>query len=70
LPSFHFGIIVDAKTWQDIYSKLKEQRLDLVTEFTFLEGKVGEHSSFFVKAPNDYMLEFKSFKNSTDVFNS
>lgn len=70
MPSFHFGIIVDAKTWQDIYSKLKEQRLDLVTEFTFLEGKVGEHSSFFVKDPNDYMLEFKSFKNSTDVFNS
>lgn len=70
LPSFHFGIIVDAKTCQDIYSKLKEQRLDLVTESTFLEGKVGEHSSFFVKDPNDYMLEFKSFKNSTDVFNS
>ena len=70
LPSFHFGIIVDAKTWQSIYNKLKVLELDLVTESVFLKDKTGEHHSFFVKDPNDYMLEFKSFKNSKDVFNS
>jgi extradiol dioxygenase family protein len=70
LPSFHFGIILDFKTWETVYAKLKAQGLDLVTEATFLKDKVGEHTSFFVKDPNDYMLEFKSFKNSSDIFKS
>ncbi|MCF7561234.1 bleomycin resistance protein [Sabulilitoribacter multivorans] len=70
LPSFHFGIILDFKTWETIYEKLKAQGLDLVTEATFLKDQVGEHTSFFVKDPNDYMLEFKSFKNLKDIFNS
>jgi extradiol dioxygenase family protein len=41
----------------------------LVTQATFLKDETGEHVSFFIKDPNDYMLEFKSFKNSTDIFN-
>jgi extradiol dioxygenase family protein len=68
LPSFHFGIIVDLKDWEKIYSRLNEQKLDLVTQATFLKDETGEHVSFFIKDPNDYMLEFKSFKNSTDIF--
>ncbi|ULC60134.1 bleomycin resistance protein [Flaviramulus sp. BrNp1-15] len=70
LPSFHFGIILDLKTWETIHAKLKSQNLNLVTESTFLKDKVGEHTSFFIKDPNDYLLEFKSFKNSKDMFNS
>ncbi|MFL1010912.1 VOC family protein [Flavisericum labens] len=68
LPAFHFGIVLDNENWKAIYTKLKEQNLDLVTESTFLKGKVGQHHSFFVKDPNEYMLEFKSFKNSQDIF--
>ena len=70
LPSFHFGVIVDFKTWNDVYSKLKNQDLELVEQTTFLKDTIGEHTSFFVKDPNDYMLEFKSFKNPEDVFKS
>ena len=70
LPSFHFGIILDLKTWETIHTNLKSQNLNLVTESTFLKDKIGEHTSFFIKDPNDYMLEFKSFKNSKDMFNS
>lgn len=70
LPSFHFGIIVDLNIWQDIYAKLKAQELDLVTESVFLKDKTGEHRSFFVKDSNDYMLEFKCFRDSSDAFKS
>ncbi|WP_019386184.1 VOC family protein [Algibacter luteus] len=70
LPSFHFGVILDSETWNSVYKKLKEQNLDLVTESVFLKDKTGEHQSFFVKDPNDYMLEFKSFKTPKDIFNS
>lgn len=68
LPSFHFGVIIDLKTWNAIYSKLKEENLELVDQTTFLKDRTGEHTSFFVKDPNDYMLEFKNFKNTGDTF--
>ena len=68
LPSFHFGVIIDLKDWEQIYARLKNQKLDLVTQARFLEDKAGEHVSFFIKDPNDYMLEFKSFKNSESIF--
>ena len=68
LPSFHFGVIVDLKEWEQIYARLTELKLDVVTQATFLEGKTGEHVSFFIKDPNDYMLEFKSFKKPESIF--
>ncbi len=70
LPSFHFGVIVNLDTWNGIYSRLKALDLELVDQTTFLKGDVGEHASFFVKDPNGYMLEFKNFHNSDDIFQS
>ena len=70
LPSFHFGVIVDIKTWGNIYAKLSEKDLELVAQSTFLKDKAGEHLSFFIKDPNDYMLEFKSFKEPKDIFST
>lgn len=68
LPSFHFGVIIDQETWNTVYTNLKEKKLELVAQATFLEAKSGEHSSFFIKDPNGYMLEFKCFKNPKDTF--
>lgn len=68
LPSFHFGIILKVDTWGTMYSKLNELNLELVTQATFLKNKSGEHLSFFVKDPNGYMLEFKSFKIIDSIF--
>ena len=68
LPSFHFGVILEEKIWEIILNKLKSQKLNLVTQTTFLKGKPGEHTSFFIKDPNDYMIEFKCFGNSKEIF--
>ncbi len=68
LPSFHFGVIVDYDAWNKVYAKLQGYDLDLVTESTYLKDQLGEHASFFVKDPNGYMLEFKTFKESKDIF--
>ena len=69
LPSFHFGVIIDVEKWGELYAKLNHLNLKVVTQTTFLKDKTGEHLSFFIKDPNDYMLEFKSFKDSKDIFN-
>ena len=68
LPSFHFGVIVDYDAWKKVYAKLQGYDLDLVIESTYLKDQLGEHVSFFVKDPNGYMLEFKPFKESKDIF--
>ena len=69
LPSFHFGVIVDQDVWGLLYTKLfQENKQDVTTEVSFMENKVGEHISFFVKDPNGYTIEFKCFKNSAEVF--
>ena len=68
LPSFHFGIILSVEEWGTMYTKLNELNLELVTQATFLKNNPGEHLSFFVKDPNGYMLEFKSFKEPKNAF--
>ena len=69
LPSFHFGVILDKETWKKVYAKLETSKQKLVTKATFLKGKSGQHTSFFIKDPNDYMIEFKCFDNPADIFN-
>jgi len=68
LPSFHYGIIVDNTIWEKLYQKITAQQIELFEEITFLKGKNGEHSSFFVKDPNDYMVEFKTFAVADAIF--
>lgn len=68
LPSFHFGVIVDVDTWGRLYSKLFQENYQVTTEATFLKDKIGEHLSFFIEDPNGYMLEFKNFKNDSEIF--
>lgn len=70
LPSFHFGVIVDTETWGKIYSRLTQKDLEVTTEATFLESKTGEHLSFFVKDPDGYSIEFKSFKYAEEIFST
>ncbi|WP_282159971.1 VOC family protein [Ulvibacterium marinum] len=68
LPTFHFGIIVPIEAWGEFYGRLCQMDLEVTTEATFMHQKVGEHLSFFVQDPNGFMLEFKSFKDSGEVF--
>lgn len=70
LPSFHFGVIIDLEAWGTLYKKLLQSNQEVTTEATFMENKVGEHLSFFITDPNGYMIEFKSFKDKSEVFTS
>ena len=68
LPSFHFGIVIDITEWGKLYAKITASGAELFDEITFLKNKKGEHISFFVKDPNGYMVEFKSFSKPDDIF--
>ena len=68
LPSFHFGVIVPVDVWGELYSRLFQLDLEVTTEATFMQDKVGEHLSFFIQDPNGYMVEFKSFRDPKEIF--
>lgn len=68
LPSFHFGIIVDVELWGQLYARLNSTPLKSSPKATYMKGKAGEHLSFFIKDPNGYDVEFKSFKDDTEIF--
>jgi len=68
LPSFHLGVIVNFETWSDFNKRLSGADCEIVHQKTYLNTKKGEHLSFFVKDPDGYMLEFKSFKNQKEIF--
>lgn len=70
LPSFHFGVILDKKTWNEVRELLVSKNIPIVSQVKFLDNKIGEHESFFIKDPNDYTVEFKCFTKPEDVFHS
>ena len=70
LPSFHFGVIIDLEHWGKLYSRLFSMDQEVTTETTYFPDKTGEHLSFFIKDPNGYMIEFKSFKRPEEIFES
>jgi len=49
-------------------SRLVQLDIGVTLQTTYMKAHVGEHLSFFLKDPNDYMIEFKCFKNHSEVF--
>jgi|SaaInlV_100m_DNA_5_1039725.scaffolds.fasta_scaffold13576_5 uncharacterized protein len=70
LPSFHFGIIVNIDDFGMLYARILKLDIEVSITTTFMKNSIGEHVSFFIKDPNDYMIEFKCFKDGSDVFKS
>ena len=70
LPAFHYGVILDEESWQKALARVRSKKLELQAESTFLKDKTGEHSSFFVKDPNGYTVEFKCFAKSGTIFST
>lgn len=68
LPSFHFGVIMNINEFGELYAKLLQLNIGTTIKTRFMRNRIGEHLSFFIKDPNDYMIEFKCFKNDTEVF--
>ncbi len=68
IPSFHYGVIVDIDLWSKLYTELFKTDLEITTEVLYFENKVGEHLSFFIKDPNGFKVEFKSFKKPEETF--
>lgn len=68
LPAFHFGILLDKTDWDNVYARCLSEGLCNEEPTTFLSGKSGEHRSFFIEDPNNYVIEFKCFAKMEEAF--
>lgn len=69
VPVPHFGIILEWSIWQDLAKKLSDKNIQFVIEpYIRFEGEVGEQATMFFYDPCGNALEFKSFKDSSQIF--
>ena len=69
IPARHFGVILPWNQWIDLCEKIKNDDVNFLIEpRKRFKNRAGEQGTFFIQDPSGNVLEFKSFKNDSDVF--
>ncbi|GAA0891960.1 VOC family protein [Fulvivirga kasyanovii] len=69
VPVKHFGVILEWQAWHDFAERLKKHKINFIIEpHIRFEGQVGEQATMFFLDPSGNALEFKSFKDQSQVF--
>jgi extradiol dioxygenase family protein len=69
VPVPHFGVVLDWDIWQQLSEELKSNDISFVIEpYIRFEGDVGEQATMFFLDPEGNALEFKAFKDMTQLF--
>lgn len=69
VPVPHYGVVLPWDRFHDFSSHLSKQGVRFIIEpYVRFEGKVGEQATMFFKDPAGNALEFKSFKDVSQLF--
>ena len=69
VPIPHFGVVLPWDVWEALSNKLKQQNVKFVIEpYVRFEGEVGEQATMFFLDPAGNALEFKAFKDMSQLF--
>ena len=69
VPAPHFGVVLGWNDWHALKDKLTAAKLDFVLEpYIRFEGLPGEQATLFIQDPSGNALEFKSFKDKSQLF--
>ena len=69
VPVRHFGVVLDWEDWHSLSKKLKALKIKFIIDpYIRFEGEVGEQATMFFLDPSGNSLEFKSFKDSNQLF--
>ena len=69
VPTFHFGVVLDWSTWEQLGERLRSKKVDFIIEpYVHFQGEIGEQGTFFIKEPSGNGIEFKSFKDMGQLF--
>ncbi len=69
VPVPHFGVVLEWDAWFNLSEKLKAKNIQFViTPYIRFKGEVGEQATMFFLDPEGNALEFKAFKDITQLF--
>jgi len=69
VPVRHFGAVLDWDDWYTLKDRLIAAGTDFVIEpYIRFKGEVGEQATMFFLDPSGNALEFKSFKDPSQIF--
>ena len=69
VPVRHFGVILEWNQWQKLAESLKQAKVKFIIEPGIrFKDQVGEQATMFFKDPSGNALEFKSFRDTSQIF--
>ena len=69
VPIPHFGVVLKWDDFNNFANSLTKNKVKFIIEpYVRFKGLTGEHSTMFFKDPSGNALEFKSFKDSKQIF--
>ena len=69
VPVPHFGVVLGWDDWESLAERLRERGTAFVIEpYVRFQGQVGEQATMFLLDPCGNALEFKSFKDMSQLF--
>lgn len=69
VPVPHFGVVLEWEEFEPFANRLKEASIDFVIEpYIRFKGEVGEQATMFFLDPAGNALEFKAFKDRSQLF--
>jgi len=69
VPVPHFGVVLPWDEWQSLANRLKAANVKFEIEpYIRFEGQVGEQATMFFLDPSGNALEFKSFRDPSQLF--
>ncbi len=69
VPVRHFGAVLEWESWHELRDRLVEDETSFVIEpYIRFKGETGEQATMFFLDPSGNALEFKSFKDPSQIF--
>ena len=69
VPVPHFGVVLSMNDWHLLSQRLEKNGTKFIIEPTIrFKGKAGEQATLFFKDPEGNALEFKAFKDISQLF--
>jgi extradiol dioxygenase family protein len=69
VPVPHFGVVLEWELWKILAQKLENQNIEFIIEpYIRFKGEIGEQATMFFSDPEGNALEFKSFKDMSQIF--
>lgn len=69
VPAKHFGVILEWEAFHKLAEKLKDHQIKFVIEpYIRFKGQAGEQATMFLLDPSGNALEFKAFRDESQIF--